>query len=337
MHVHSTAPAPCTLHVHSTAPAPCTLHVHPCVPIVYYAARMKLTRRELGRTVLAATVLAPLARTTAQTGSRVAGVRIGAQTWIFRDRPLEQVPAALQKAGLGFVELWSGHVESDARTGIEQGIARDARRERLRTWRLSTPLSSFREIRTAFANAGVTLTSYDIPYRDDWTDEEILRSFEMADALGVKAITSSAGLSVVPRLAKLVGRADLTIAFHNHSTIRENEFATPDDLTSALKVSSKMGVTLDIGHFTAANFDAVKFLEEHHARIHALHVKDRKKDQGAGVPLGEGDAPVKQVLRLLRDRNWDIPAHIEFDYRPADPVAEAAKGYAYCRTVLETK
>jgi sugar phosphate isomerase/epimerase len=96
-------------------------------------------------------------------------------------------------------------------------------------------------------------------------------------------------------------------------------------------------VTLDIGHFTAANFDAVKFLEEHHPRIHALHVKDRKKQQGAGMPLGEGDAPVKEVLRLLRDRGWDIPAHIEFDYRPADPVAEAANGYTYCRSVLETK
>lgn len=58
--------------------------------------------------------------------------------------------------------------------------------------------------------------------------------------------------------------------------------------------------------------------------VHALHVKDRKKEQGPGMPLGEGDAPVKEVLRMLRDRGWDIPAHIEFDDRPADPAAGAA-------------
>ena len=301
---------------------------------------MKLTRREFGQQVLAATVLTPLtmtSRTAAQSGSVVAGVRIGAQTYIFRGRPLEQVPAALKTAGLSFAELWSGHVESDSRIGIDAGTPREARRERLRAWRTTVPLASFRDIRTAFADSGVTLTSYDIPYRDDWTDDEIVRSFAMADALGVKVITSSAVLSVVPRLAKLVERTDLSIAFHNHSVIRANEFATPGDLTSAMRASPKIGVTLDIGHFTAANFDAVKFLEEHHARVHALHVKDRKKDQGDGMPLGQGDAPVTEVLRLLRDRNWDIPAHIEFDYRPADPAAEAAAGYAYCRRLLEAR
>ena len=304
---------------------------------VYHAGRMQLTRREFGHTLMAATLLPTFTGDTRQTASVVAGLRIGAQTWIFRDRPLEQVPAALQKAGLSFAELWSGHVETNARTGIVRGTPRAARRDKLRAWRTSVPLSEFRDIRAAFAGAGVTLTSYDIPYGDDWTDEEVLRSFEMAGALGVKVITSSAVLSVVPRLAKLVAPTDLTISFHNHSTIRENEFATPDDLTAAIRVSPKMGVTLDIGHFTAANFDAVSFLEEHHQRIHALHIKDRKKDQGAGMPLGGGDAPVREVLRMMRDRGWDVPAHIEFDYRPADPVAEAAKGYAYCRTLLETK
>ena len=297
----------------------------------------ELTRREWAAAVAAPLIAGPLARLTGQTRSVVAGVRIGAQTYTFRDRPLDQVPAALRTIGLSFAELWSGHVETGATIGAEAGASRETRRALLRAWRTKVPLSAFAAIRAKFADAGVTLTSYDVPYRDDWSDEEVTRSFEMAKALGVDVITSSAGTSVVPRVAKLLEGSGVKVSFHNHSTIRPGEFATPDDFAAAIKASPSIGVTLDIGHFTAANFDAVRFLDEHHDRIHALHIKDRKRDQGAGVPFGQGDAPITAVLHRLRDRKWDIPAHIEFDYRAADTVAEVTTCYDYCRKALETR
>jgi sugar phosphate isomerase/epimerase len=104
-----------------------------------------------------------------------------------------------------------------------------------------------------------------------------------------------------------------------------------------MKVSPIMGATLDIGHFTAANFDAVAYLEQHHERVNALHIKDRKKDKGANMPFGVGDSPIVAVLRLLRDRKWYIPAHIEYEYRGTDAVAEVKRCYDYCRTALETR
>ena len=298
---------------------------------------MLFTRREWGATVGGSLLAVPLARLGAQSRSVVAGVRIGAQTYVFRNMPLEQVPAAFKTIGLSFAELWSGHVETGAAIGAGDGTSREARRELLRTWRTKGPLSAFEAIRTKFADAGVTLTSYDVPYRDDWSDEEVTRSFAMAGALGVNVITSSAGTSVVPRIAKLLEGSGVKVSFHNHSAIREGEFATPEDFSAAMKASPNIGVTLDIGHFTAANFDAVKFLDEHHDRIHALHIKDRKRDQGAGVPFGQGDAPIAAVLQRLRDKKWDIPAHIEFDYRPAEVVTEVTACYDYCRKALETR
>lgn len=302
------------------------------------------TRREWAATVGGGLVLAPLACLRAEDGgpahqsgqSIVAGVHIGAQTYSFRDRPLDQVPAAFKAAGLSFCELWSGHVESGTVIGATSDTTREARRELVRKWRLSVPLSHFEGIRKAFSDAGVTLTSYDVAYRDDWTDDEIARTFEMAKALGVQVITSSAVVSVVPRLAPHAEKAGIKVSFHNHSTTTPNEFATPDDFAAAMKVSSMMGATLDIGHFTAANFDAVAYLEQHHDRVNALHIKDRKKDQGPNVPFGEGDTPIVAVLRLLRERKWDIPAHIEYEYKGGDAVAEVTKCYAYCRQALET-
>jgi sugar phosphate isomerase/epimerase len=286
-----------------------------------------LTRREWAAAVTAPLIVGPLAQLAGQARSVVAGVRIGAQTYSFRDRPLAHV-------GLSFAELWSGHVENPE---VRARTTPAEQRDLLRIWRTKVPLSHFADIRTSFADAGVTLTSYDVPYRDDWSDEEIARSFEMAQALGVKVITSSAVLSVVPRVARFAEKAGSKVSFHNHSAIKPNEFATPDDFAAAMKVSPAVGATLDIGHFTAANFDAVRYLDEHHARIHALHIKDRKRDQGPNMPFGEGDTPISAVLQRLRDRKWDIPAHIEFEYRAPDAVVEVGKCYDYCRKALETR
>ena len=297
----------------------------------------QLTRREWGTGIALSLVAAPLARLAGQSRSVIAGVRLGSQTYSFRDRPLAEVPAAVSAVGLSFAELWSGHVETPEAIGAGPGITPAARRELLRTWRIKGPLSHFTGIRTRFEEAGVTLTSYDVPYRDDWSDEEIARSFEMARALGVGVVTSSAVQSVVPRVAPFAEKAGMKVSFHNHSAIKPNEFATPDDFTAAMKVSPAVGVTLDIGHFTAANFDAVAFLDAHHARIHALHIKDRKRDQGATLPFGQGDAPIAAVLQRLRDRKWDIPAHIEYEYRGSDTVAEVRTCFDYCRKALQSR
>ncbi len=93
----------------------------------------------------------------------------------------------------------------------------------------------------------------------------------------------------------------MNVAMHNHSNTDDpNEFATPESFAAALALSTYFKINLDIGHFTAANFDAVAYLREHHADITNLHIKDRKKNQGDNMPWGQGDTPIAQVLQLLK-------------------------------------
>jgi sugar phosphate isomerase/epimerase len=306
---------------------------------------MDLTRREWNRLVAAGLVAGPLSSLASasarQTGSRVAGVRIGVQSYSFRDRSLDEAIAAMKEIGLSYCELWSNHVESRDVVGAPAGVSesasrqeqRAAQREHVRRWRLSVPLDHFRDVRRRFDAAGVTLTAYNLSFGDDSTDDEIRRGFEMATALGVDVITASSSVSIAKRLDPFAREAGVAVAFHNHSRIAPDEFATPDDFAAAM-VSDRMAVNLDIGHFTAANFDAVAYLEQHHGRIVSLHLKDRRRDQGPNVAFGEGDTPIAAVLTLLRDRKWDIPAHIEYEYRGEDTIAEVRRSLAYCRQVL---
>lgn len=282
--------------------------------------RRLLRRRDLGGLLLAPLVPAALAAPS----SRVHGVIIGVQGWSFRDRGLDAAIRATLDAGLSYFELGFNHVEP-------AGLSREA----LREWRVKTPLSEFHRIRQKFQNAGIVITGYSYPFRKDYTEEEFARGFEITRALGTDVLTTSTNLSLVPRLSPLAEKYKVKVGLHNHSRIVADEFATPDDFIRAMTGSSPLiGVNLDAGHFTAAGFDPLAFLKQHHRRIYSIHLKDRRKNQGPDCPFGEGDTPVKQILLLLKAKQYPIPGAIEWEPKTGDPVVAVRRCAEYCRKVL---
>src|SRR5262249_51792082 len=146
------------------------------------------------------------------------------------------------------------------------------------------------------------------------TNEEIDYAFQMANALGVRGITSTTQLTVAKRAAPYAEKHKMVVGFHNHSKRVSNEFCTPDDFAQSMSFGKYNKIELDIGDFTAANFDAVSFIREQHSNIVSLHLKDRMRDDGPNQPWGKGQTPVKDVLRLLRDEKYPILASIELEY-----------------------
>jgi sugar phosphate isomerase/epimerase len=291
-----------------------------------------ISRRDASKILVAGAAGWLVSRPTAQgaemINSVVRGVQIGAQSYSFRDRPLDACIEAFRTCGLGECELWEGHLEP-----------RRARGKELRDWRLKTPLSFFHEVREKFDRAGVLLYAYNYSFRKNMTDQEIERGFEMAKAMGVKCITASSNVSVAPRVDTYAKKYKMPVGFHGHDNTKDpDEFSTAETFARAMKGASKyIGVNLDIGHFVAAGGDPVEYVREHHDRIVTLHLKDRKKDHGANLPFGQGDTPIGPVLRLLRDNKWKIPANIEYEYgKPGmDTIAEVKKCFEYCRKELE--
>jgi sugar phosphate isomerase/epimerase len=254
------------------------------------------------------------------------GVVIGVQTYSLRDRNADQALSALQELKINTVEMFSGHAEP---------FQRNTPREEMRQWRLSVPISHFKEIRKKYNDGGVTIHAYNYSFREDFTDAEIARGFEFADALGAKIITASSNVSTARKVDPFAKRAKIRVGMHNHSRIVANEFATPEDFLAAMKGMSKyICINLDIGHFVAANFNPIEFMNEWYSRIVTLHIKDRKRNQGANLPFGEGDTPIKDVLTWLKTNRIAIPANIEYEYKGADTVAEIRKCAEYCRSIV---
>ena len=95
-----------------------------------------------------------------------------------------------------------------------------------------------------------------------------------------------------------------------------------------------MGINFDTGHFGAAGYDAVAFVRENHQRTFILHLKDRRREQGPQMPLGEGDTRVKEILLLLRDRKWSIPCYLEHVVKE-DHVRVMRRDFDWMKKALE--
>ena len=287
----------------------------------------KLSRREWSKLAFSSLAAAPFYSEIFAAGkpnSKIKGVQIGAQSYSFRDRGLDEAIKGFVETGLSSCELFSGHLEPK---GLD--------REGMRNWRLTTPMQFFTLTGEKFKAAGIDLYALNYSFRDDFTDEEIKRGFEIAKALGARAITASSNISTVKRIDPFARQYKMRVGLHNHSNIKPNEFATPDDFSKAMAgMSEYICINLDIGHFTAANFDAVDFLNKNHDKIVALHIKDRKRNQGANVPFGQGDTPIKPVLELLMKNKWKIPANIEYEYNGSDTLTEVKRCYEFCRKAL---
>lgn len=286
--------------------------------------------------------------------SRINGVRIGAITYSFRSMPdPEDIIKSMARIGLSEAELMSGDAEKLAgipalpnfgRGGgrgrgapptTEEQAEMEAAQAAQKKWRASAAAGAFKLAKKKFNDAGieVRLLCYNMNVKST-TDEDIEYAFMMAKGLGVRAISTSTQVSMAKRLAPFANKHKLMVGFHGHSnTNQPDEVSTTATFEAVMAASKYIGANLDIGHFTAANEDAVKFINQHHARITNLHLKDRKRDNGANTVWGQGDTPIKEVLLLLKKTKWDIPANIEFEYQ-GEAIAEVTRCYEYCKNVL---
>lgn len=272
--------------------------------------------------------------------SKVAGVQIGLNVpYSFSNSTMsgDDILENCLRLNLSAVELRAQPVESFlGRPALPPrgSAATDASAEQLRVWRLSVSMDRVKEFRTKFENAGVLIEILKVDGIFQMTDEVLDYSFAMAKALGARAISTEISKSDddLKRVGQFADKHRMMVGYHGHAT------TTPEHWEHAFSLAKFNGANVDIGHFVAGNnVSPAAFIKQHHARITHVHVKDRKRQNGPNTPFGEGDTPIVDILRLIRDNQWNMQATIEFEYKvPAgsDRMTEIARAIKYCRDAL---
>jgi sugar phosphate isomerase/epimerase len=281
------------------------------------------SRRDLAKIALGAF---SAGRLLAKPNSTIRGVTIGIHSRSFRDQPLEAAVAAMVQVGIGSCELWEGHVTPPRMT-----------RKGLREWREAIAIEQFQLVAGIFNKAGVKIHAYNYDFDEDFSDLEIARGFEMTKALGASLVTASSPPGMVKGLNAAAVKAGMFVGMRNRDAAQPGNLSNPDDLDAAMRGNSNIGICLDLGDYSAAGYDPVKFITSHLDRTYAVYLRDRKQDHGESVPFGQGNTPLAAVLKLIQGRKSTIPAMIDYDYKGRDPVAEVDRGYAFCRQILTAK
>jgi sugar phosphate isomerase/epimerase len=279
--------------------------------------------------------LAEAAPPPAANRSYIGGVQFGLQPFCYHDLPMvpENRPTLIRRLvqnGMGMVELHATWVEPRF-----EGARQDAR-EQLRAWRLGDTAAHFRRVRRELDDAGIVVFTYYVNFSETMTDGEIDAIFEGARILGARGCVGSQGLAMSRRASAFPRRHGMFLGIHNHDNLSDPDaFATEASFEAGLAFGPDVKATLDTRHFVAANGDCLGFLERHHDRISSVHLGDRRKNNGRSAPFGEGDAPLIEILRLIRDNEWPIVALLEFEHgtlRPA--VDEVQLMFDYCKRAV---
>jgi sugar phosphate isomerase/epimerase len=302
--------------------------------------------------------------------STIKGVKIGVITYSFRDLPDQSAEATLdyiRQCGITHVEMMGGPAESFAgapknpvdframfplwrkrqqkeelteeekKTLAEAEAKTKAYREEMATWRLKAPMSKFEEFKNMYKKANIEIYAFKPDaFGPQNSDADIDYGLRAAKALGASHITLEhpSNDAHTLKLGKAAEKYGMKVGYHGHE---QQTFTLWD---TALAQSPANALNLDFGHFVAAgNPNPLDIIRQKHDRIVSMHIKDRqtKTNGGANLPWGNGDTPIADALRLMRENKYSFPATIELEYRVPEgssPIEEVKKCLEYCRKAL---
>lgn len=294
-------------------------------------------------------------------GSKFFGVQIGVITYSFRSMPgnAEQQLKYITDSGISAIELMGDAVEEYAGKPVnpfkmpprvpgqtpqftdEQKAQFIAYEKQVADWRATVSMDKFKEIKKMYKKAGVDIYAFKPnALGTKNTDAEIEYALKAAKALGANSVTVELPTDPAQskRLGDLGAKHKIYIGYHLHTQATDTAWDT------ALSQSKYNSLNLDCGHYIAAGGNNTKetllaLIEAKHDRITTLHIKDRKSKAkgGANMPWGQGDTPLKEILTLLKEKKYKIPATIELEYDiPAgsDAVKETKNCLAFAKNAL---
>jgi sugar phosphate isomerase/epimerase len=288
-----------------------------------------MNRREFGKFALAAVPAAgALAET--QLPSEFNGVRLGIGSYSFRGLTLDDIVKGLATVPFGALELEAVFVEPGVAAAGRTPLSPE-QRETLRQWRLGPSLEDLSAVKKRFDDAGIHVYAYNIPVDDSFTGPEMDRIFPMAQALGAGLVNVVTTLPVAERLIEPSAKYKMRVGFHpTGGRPTPDSIGTGESWRKVAALAPNFGICPDLGQRANWGADPLVFIREMHDRITTLHTHDT-------VPFGEGSAPVKEILLMVKSEKYAFVPTLEriYQLKPgADNVVELRNLVDYCKKVL---
>jgi sugar phosphate isomerase/epimerase len=198
-------------------------------------------------------------------------------------------------------------------------------------------MDPFRKLRKMYNDAGVSIYAWK-QLNPSMSDEELEYVFDVAEALGCTHTTLELPTDVaqLKRIGDFAMKKKIYAAYHTHTQGSMTAF------DQAFAASKGNMANVDFGHFVAAGNvggTPMQFLQKFHDRIASFHLKDRTTPEhcALNLPWGTGDTPISEILHMVRQNKWKMPATVELEYAippGSDAVKEVKKCVGYCRQAL---
>lgn len=272
---------------------------------------MKTRLRSLFTAILTATVMAATGGSPALAADL--GSQVAIQTWTLRELNFEQVVDFARRHGIKDLQVIAKHIDPAAskEEWAKKKAALDAAGLRAYT----------------FGVAGTSMKK-----------EENRRLFEFAKFMGIRLIIVEPGdFRIWDNLEELAKEYDIRVAVHNHGI--KSLYGNPAIVKQVIgHRDARIGVCLDVGWITSANFDAADVYKKYEGRVFDIHLKDKvvtKTEKGDDVSkdthIGEGQANYTGLFAELEKSGYTGRLAIETDSgefaKAPDAFVEKAKAF----------
>lgn len=135
--------------------------------------------------------------------------------------------------------------------------------------------------------------------------------------------------NVVNFAQPILAAEGIRLGYHNHS----HEFVVqPYGSTIHAQIEQRTNVHFEIDTFWTFNagLDSIATLERLAHRIHVIHLKDGRRG-GYGIPLGQGDAPVADVVKYAEAKGLGMV--VESETLTPNGMAEATACMDYLKSL----
>ncbi|MFN5870518.1 MAG: sugar phosphate isomerase/epimerase family protein [Akkermansiaceae bacterium] len=286
-----------------------------------------MKRRSLFTMIPAASVLLALRSKGApipQAALTEAGFGLTVQCWSLKEFTLFQAIEMAAAAGVGGVEVFSGHALGGGHDNVKfgPGMPED---------KLQAVIDHIKANNITAQSMGV------IPIPNN--EAEARAIFELGKKLGLYSINTESidSIELIETLAK---EYDIKVGFHNHPKKPNYKMWDPDFVFSAVKDRhANVGICADTGHWATSGLNPLEVIKKIAPRVVSFHMKDRESIEKwtHDRPFGTGVIDNIAILDEVRKHGFKGNVTIEYEHNWKSNLPEIAQCVGYLRAYAKVR